>query len=340
MRSIATDKHALHATADVWVNGARLAYCEVPARVNVILAALQSAGLGPVLSPSDYGLAPILAVHDAGFVAHLRTSYAGSAARFGVAAPVLAAREGITPTRPATPPDDFVERALYYTFDCEDPILAGTWEAAYWSAQCALTAAVLVQQGERAAYALCRPPGHHATADQHGGFCYLNNIACAARYLTHTGPVAILDIDYHHGNGTQAIFYTDPRVLYCSLHADPDADYPYFWGRASEQGTGLGFGTNLNLPLPLHIGDTLYLRTLETALARIVDFRPRYLLVSLGLDIAAGDPIGKFDITPGGLQAIGESIAALDIPTILAQEGGYNLATLGANVVKVLQAFA
>ena len=175
--------------------------------------------------------------------------------------------------------------------------------------------------------------------DQYGGFCYLNNVAIAARSLQADGPVAILDIDYHHGNGTQAIFYEDPAVLFCSLHADPDWIYPFFWGRADERGAGEGLGLNHNWPLPVHIDDAAYLAVLDEALHDIVDFRPHYLLVSLGLDAAEGDLIGKFRITTDGFREIGQRIAALGLPTVIVQEGGYRLDTLGDNAVAFLKTF-
>ncbi len=239
------------------------------------------------------------------------------------------------------------------------PILEGTWEAAYWSAQCALSAAEAVLAGEQVAYALCRPPGHHAARDLYGGFCFLNNAAIAARdlqtHLSHsrglrlgrseTGPgvrVALLDIDYHHGNGTQEIFYSDPTVLYCSLHADPDREYPYYWGGADECGEGAGEGANRNWPLPSKTGDATYLAALDEALGLIREFEARYLVISAGFDIVARDPVGGFTVTTDGLHEIGQRIAALSrhMPTVIVQEGGYLLERLGENAIAFLSAFA
>ncbi len=339
MHTIYTDRHHGHATENLVINGQPIESRETPARAEAILAAVRAAQLGPILAPTDHGLAPIRAVHDADFVMYLRTAYAQSAAYFGEARPVIAGRNDVTSERAPSCPEDFPGRRDYYTYDYEDPILEMTWDAAYWSAQCALTAADLVRAGERAAYALCRPPGHHAMPDQYGGFCYLNNVAIAARSLQADGPVAILDIDYHHGNGTQAIFYADPAALFCSLHADPDFVYPFFWGRADERGAGAGLGLNHNWPLPLHMDDVAYLVVLDEALHVIADFAPRYLLVSLGLDAAEGDLIGKFRITTQGFREIGRRIAALRFPTVIVQEGGYRLDTLGDNAVTFLRAF-
>jgi acetoin utilization deacetylase AcuC-like enzyme len=226
----------------------------------------------------------------------------------------------------------------HYGFGIGSPVLSGTWEAAYWSAQCAINAAEIVRSGSSAAYAVCRPPGHHAAADLYGGFCYLNNAAIAAAYLN--TRVAILDIDYHHGNGTQEIFYANPEVLYCSLHADPEFEYPYFWGSASETGAGGALGANCNWPLPLGTGDSEYLSALDQAIETIARFSPRYLVVSVGLDIADQDPVGGFRITLAGMQEIGQRIAGLQLPTVLVQEGGYLLENLGENAIALTSAFA
>src|SRR5688572_29007783 len=250
MHTFYSEHHTDHDTTGLIVDGQPFVTDEVPARAELLLAAVQAARLGPVAAPKDFGEAPILAVHDAGFVHYLKTAYADNAAYFKKAEPVFPStfhvRRGVR--RPA----GFLGQAGYYAFGVGSPLLEGTWDAAYWSAQCALAAAEAVRNGTPAAYALCRPPGHHADTDLYGGFCYLNNAAIAARWL---GPqVAVLDIDYHHGNGTQSIFYEDPTVLFCSLHAHPDDDYPYYWGNADELGAGAGTGFNRNWPLPQAIG--------------------------------------------------------------------------------------
>lgn len=341
MHIIYTDRHHGHATENLVIDEQPIEYRETPARAEAILAAVRAAQLGPILLPTDHGLAPILAAHHVDFVTYLRTAYAQSFTYFGEPRPVIAGRDDVTFERAPRCPEDFPGRRDYYTYDYEDPILEMTWDAAYWAAQCALTAADCVCNGNgvRASYALCRPPGHHAMPDQYGGFCYLNNVAIAARHLQADGPVAILDVDYHHGNGTQAIFYADPAALVCSLHADPDWIYPFFWGRADERGAGAGLGLNRNWPLPLRLGDAAYLAVLDEALGVIADFTPRYLLISLGLDTAEGDLIGQFNITTGGFHKIGQQIAALGLPTVIVQEGGYRIETLGVNAVAFLEAF-
>ncbi len=332
MNTVYTEKHRLHNTDEVLVEGRPFDTEELPARADVILDAVQAAQLGPILPPVDHGLDPVLAVHDAAFVEFVRTAYAESAAYFKEAGPVFTwtfatRHQGRRPT-------SFLALKGYYTFGWGSPILEGTWDAAYWSAQCALTAADLVRGGERVAYALCRPPGHHAAEELYGGFCYLNNAAIVARHLQ--ARVAILDIDYHHGNGTQTIFYSDPSVLFCSLHAHPDLDYPYFWGDADEIGEGKGRGTNRNWPLPLGTGDENYLATLGQALQVIHEFSPDFLVVSAGFDTVVGDPVGSFSLTTGGLARIGEAIAELSLPTVVLQEGGYLIERLGDDVVAFL----
>lgn len=342
MRVVYAEQHKLHATDNVQRSGFPFLTEEVPARAEIILSAIQVAGVGPVIAPTDHGLDPILAVHDTGFVEFLRGAYDAEGA------PVFV--ESFATRAIRRKPKGSAGLKGYYAFGDDSPLLEGTWTAAYWSAQCALTAADLIRDGERSAYALCRPPGHHAAADLYGGACYLNSAAIAARYLQphlassprgrgDRGGAAILDIDYHHGNGTQEIFYTDPAVLYCSLHVDPDSEYPFYWGGADERGEGAGEGFNRNWPLPNGTGDAAYLAALDEALSVIRDFDPHTLVVSAGFDIVWGDPWGGFDITRDGLREIGRRIAALDVPTVIVQEGGYHREMLGESAVAFLQAF-
>ena len=351
MHIVYTDRHKLHATDHIRRGDSLFVTEEVPARAETILHAVQAEQLGPVVAPTDHGLAPILAVHDVSFVEFLSRVYAECAEHYGKPAPVFA--ESFATRHIRRKPDGFLGLLGYYAFGDDTPILEGTWNAAYWSAQCAATAADLVQSAGGYAYALCRPPGHHAAADLYGGVCYLNNAAIATRYLQQLAQpptlssttqeaanIAILDIDYHHGNGTQEIFYTDPSVLYCSLHTHPDTDYPFYWGDSDERGEGPGQGLNCNWPLPPGTDDVTYLAALEEALAVIREFEPRYLVVSAGFDITAGDPWGGFRVTPDGLREIGARIAALGLPGVIVQEGGYRLDTLGQNAAAFLRMFA
>lgn len=345
MKVVYSDKHLLHDTRQVLYDGHPFELEEVPERAEIILNALQVAGYTPPAAPSDHGLQPILAVHAPDYVAYLQGIYTAYASHYQEETAVIP--ETFAHRRSRRKPEDLVFLPGYYAFGIGSPMLAGTWQAAYWSAQCALTAAGLLLEGEPAAYALCRPPGHHAGPDFYGGFCYLNNAAIAARFLQDSAPpewqpvdqnvpappqhppVAILDIDFHHGNGTQEIFYTDASVLFTSLHADPDLDYPFFWGGVAETGEPPGEGFNRNWPLPLGVDDARYLDTLDEALAVIANFAPRYLVVSLGLDIAAGDPVGGFQVSASGLHEIARRIARLGLPILAVQEGGYLLDSLG-----------
>jgi acetoin utilization deacetylase AcuC-like enzyme len=202
---------------------------------------------------------------------------------------------------------------------------------------CALTGADLLRQGPQLVYAICRPPGHHAERRVYGGFCYFNNAAIAAHFLSAYGSVAVLDVDFHHGNGTQDIFYDRSDVLTLSIHGDPSYAYPYFAGFVDERGEGAGLGFNHNFPLPEGIGDDEYLQTLAQALAVIERFAPRFLVVSVGLDIAKGDPTGAWTISPQGLERIGGAIAGLGITTLAVQEGGYDTRVLGRNARYLLR---
>jgi acetoin utilization deacetylase AcuC-like enzyme len=229
-----------------------------------------------------------------------------------------------------------------YSYDAGSPFTAGTWVAARAGAHCALSAAQQLVKGNRAAFALSRPPGHHAGMDFFGGYCFLNNAALAAQHLRDAGMarVAILDIDYHHGNGTQAIFYDRPDVFFASIHGDPRTEYPFYLGHADETGTGAGLGCNLNLPLPRGSGFEAWLAALETSLAAIATFGAEALVVSLGMDTFAGDPISGFTLQSDDYLRVGERLARAGLPTVLVFEGGYAVAEVGINAVNVLEAFA
>ncbi|RVC57869.1 histone deacetylase family protein, partial [Mesorhizobium sp. M4B.F.Ca.ET.088.02.2.1] len=217
---------------------------------------------------------------------------------------------------------------------------AETWNSSLWSAWSAVEAAEAVMAGAPSAYALCRPPGHHAFVDVAGGFCFINNSAVAAQVLRRSAArVAILDVDLHHGNGTQGIFYARPDVLTVSLHADPVRFYPFFWGYADERGEGAGLGYNLNLPLPRKSGDAAFLEALATAFQRIRAFAPEALVVALGLDAFEGDPFGGLSVTTPGFSRIGEAIAGLGLPTVIVQEGGYLCDALRDNLTAFLTGF-
>ncbi len=333
MRCFWDARQLAHAPALELHNGGFVPFAESPARASAILAAI-----GPAEPPIDHGEAPLRAVHSEAYLAFLWLAHKDWRA---------AGREGDAgayawPVVRRRPLDlDRIDAKLgQYSFDASSPIAAGTWEGAYWSAQAALTALDAVLAGERAAFALCRPPGHHAGADYLGGYCYLNNAAIAAEAAVAAGRrVAILDVDYHHGNGTQDIFYVRGDVLFVSIHADPRMDYPYFWGHADETGEGEGDGATLNLPLPRGAGPAAYLPALDRALARIADFAPDLLVVSYGADTFAGDPISYFTLQTADYATLAARIAGLALPTLIVMEGGYAIDALGANTASFLSGF-
>jgi acetoin utilization deacetylase AcuC-like enzyme len=228
-----------------------------------------------------------------------------------------------------------------YAFDAATPITANTWEAVYASAQVALTAGDMVGAGERAAFALCRPPGHHAGADYSGGYCYLNNAAIAAQAARDAGAarVAILDIDYHHGNGTQDIFWRRGDVFYASIHADPATDYPFYWGHADEVGEDDGRGATLNLPLPHGARLDAFRQAQGVALEAITRFAPDLLIISYGADTWEGDPICHFALSTDDQAVLASDIAGCGWPTLIVMEGGYAIDALGANVASFLSGF-
>lgn len=311
-------------------------YSEVAQRGSVIHEALLAAGLGDIHPPQDFGLAPIVEVHRHDFVAFLQTAHARFVAETGrdVATPDAFS----TGRRPRHKPVSIWGLLGYYCFDVGSPIFEGTWQAAYWSAQTAVTAAAAIHNGERQVYALCRPPGHHAASDMFGGFCYLNNAAIASQWLVEKGQrIAILDLDYHHGNGTQDIFYGRADVLTCSIHADPLHDYPFYWGFADEYGIGAGENYNFNFPLTLGTQEAAYLVALDIALRRIRTFVPDCLVISFGADTLVNDPVGGFQLGIESYGRMAAQIAALDLPTLVIQEGGYLLSQLGSCVVSFLQ---
>ena len=236
------------------------------------------------------------------------------------------------------PPGQLRPRAGYFCTDAQTPITPSTWRAARGAAGCALSAAERVAAGEQAAYALCRPPGHHAGHDYYGGYCYLNNAALAASALAMGGRAAVLDLDYHHGNGTQDLFYDSSRIQFVSLHADPASAYPFFYGYAEERGKGDGLGFTANFPLPRGTGDARYLSALSRALEAIDRAQPASLVVSFGYDTHREDPISHFDLTPDAYRAIGEQIAKLGLRTVVVQEGGYCISAGPPSVESLLLA--
>jgi acetoin utilization deacetylase AcuC-like enzyme len=313
---------------------------EVPERTRQIAAALQETGLVKFVEPREYPLGHIQVVHAPDYLDYLQTANQrpivdpesdGLPAR--VLFPAAFPYSDLWPARHSS----VMAAAGAFCFDTYAPLTAEVWPAALLSAHCALTAAGLAREGERVTLALCRPPGHHAMRAKCGGFCYLNNAAIAAQFLARDGKVAILDVDYHHGNGTQEIFYTSGQVLYVSLHADPVEAYPYFSGYADETGAGDGLACNLNLPLPSGTDDVYYGQALDMALQKICAFAPNALVLSLGFDICANDPLTTFEVTPEFFSEMARRIARLGLPTVIIAEGGYAVSALGGLSVCFVQ---
>ncbi|MCC0064970.1 MAG: histone deacetylase family protein [Defluviimonas sp.] len=337
MKAIFDDRQRAHDPKHFMANGQSLPNPEQPRRITVLSAAAVQAGCS-FEAPRDHGPGPIAAIHSPEYLTFLKTIHRRWSRIEGASDEVI---PNIHPDRrTASYPRSAVGQAGFHQADTACPIAAGTWDAAYWSAQSALGAVDALLAGERSVYALCRPPGHHAFGDLAGGFCFLNNAAIAAEALLAAGRrPAILDIDVHHGNGTQGIFFHRRDVLTVSIHADPIRFYPFFWGHAGERGAGEGMGYNLNLPMPRGTTDAEFLDVLETALARIAAFGADAIVLALGLDAHENDPFLGFKVTTAGFARIAAAIAAARLDTVIVQEGGYLSEDLGSNLTSFLTGF-
>ncbi|MEY3690947.1 MAG: hypothetical protein RJB57_602 [Actinomycetota bacterium] len=290
-----------------------------------------------VVAPREWGTSPITAVHDPGLLSFLDGAwqeYQRAVAPTREVVPEVFQMGGLrNKMSAASEPSAIQGRLGWWSFEITTPLTEGTYEAARGAVDTALTAMQFVLDGERAAYGLCRPPGHHATTSLYGGYCFFNNAAVVAHHVASTTgvKVAVLDVDYHHGNGTQEIFYDRDDVMYVSLHGDPVRAYPYAIGYADETGTGRGLNSNVNVPLPARTDDNAYLAALAPALERIMQFGAQFLVVSLGLDTFVTDPICDLSITTDGFRRCGAAVAALGLPTVVLQEGGYDVPNLGIN---------
>ena len=320
-------------------DGALVTPFECPERMDLVLAALSKAAF-EVRSPSDYGLAPVLAVHDADYVAFLENCWQAwqAAGHAGEAIP------NIWPAR--TMRGDRIPQSVsgqlgYYALAAETSITEGTFAAAMASKDTALAATDHTLATGEPTFGLCRPPGHHAAVDQFGGYCFFNNAAIAAQRALDAGKrrVAILDVDFHHGNGTQQIFYRRDDVLFASLHGDPDVTFPYFSGYTDETGEGVGEGFTINYPLPPGTSVATWMAALDEALARIHQAECELLVVSLGVDIFEDDPISAFTFQHADFIALGKRLATAGLPCVFLMEGGYAVEDIGVNVVNVLQGF-
>ncbi|WP_218314179.1 histone deacetylase family protein [Halomonas sp. 18071143] len=339
MRTFFSEDSRLRQARSELHDGTLVSPFECPARMDLVLAALAQANI-EVQAPQAYGLDPVLAVHDADYVAFLEGCWQAwqAAGHEGEAIP------NIWPAR--TLRGDRIPRSVsgqlgYYALAAETSISEGTFAAAMASKDTALAAVEHTLTTGEPSFGLCRPPGHHAAFDQFGGYCFFNNAAIAAQRALASGMhrVAVLDVDFHHGNGTQQIFYQRDDVLFASLHGDPDVTFPYFSGYADETGEGKGEGYTLNYPLPPGTSVARWMAALDDALTRIAQAECELVVVSLGVDIFEGDPISAFTFQHADFTALGQRLAQCGLPCVFLLEGGYAVGDIGVNVVNVLQGF-
>ena len=338
MKLFYSHAHRLHDVPMEFNRGEMVAAYERPTRADNVLASLEAAKLGPLVAPREFPLEHAYAVHDRALVDFLAGAWEEwrGMGRTGIIQPLAAPIRNLRNDRV---PDSLDGRVSYYCFDNTTGMTAGTWAAAKGSLDIAMNAAHCVASGEdQSAFGLCRPPGHHAARTFYGGYCFINNAAAAAQYLRARGAsrVSIIDVDYHHGNGTQDIFYDRNDVQFLSIHADPASDYPYFLGYADETGSGEGEGFNFNYPLPHGSEWPKWSASLGEACARVNDFGPDSLVISLGVDTYKDDPISSFKLESEHYLRVGERIARLKKPTVYLLEGGYAIDVIGVNVVNTL----
>lgn len=340
MKIVYGEGHRGHAGAQELMYNRMVPMFEKPERMDQILRRLGEIGFGDMLPPVPHGLDAVYRVHDPRFVRFLETVHDRWTAEIGIEGFATAYVFGMRGMKQV--PGDSVQAMLScYTFDVCVPFVAGTWAAIREAVDVTLTAQALVANGAPAAFALCRPPGHHASQDLAGGYCYINNAAVAAQAFLDQGAsrVAILDVDYHHGNGSQRIFYERPDVLYASIHGRPEEEYPFLMGFADETGAGPGEGFNLNLPLPKGTVWPAYEEALAHAVNRIRRYSPDVLVVSLGADAYKDDPVSAFRLDSPDFIRIGSAIASIARPTLFVMEGGYAIEALGVNVANALTGF-
>ena len=339
MKVVYSEDHRLHFPQGELYGGEFVTPFERPSRVEYILRELKRRKMADLMSPAKLDMKQVAKVHDREFLSFLESAWAEwtQAGFRGEIIPTGFAARGMRQKKPR----HIDGKVGYYVLSMETCITAGTWEAACSSAAAAQTAQKLVASGARSAFALCRPPGHHAHHDMYGGYCFLNNAAISAQGFLASGAkrVAILDVDFHHGNGTQDIFYGRDDVLFCSLHGQPEDAFPYFLGYKDEKGSGKGEGYNVNYPLPPGAKYDVWSKALADALRKIRRYRPDALVVSLGVDTFKDDPISFFKLNSDDFSTYGSAIAGLKLPTLFVMEGGYAVEAIGINTVNVLEGF-
>jgi acetoin utilization deacetylase AcuC-like enzyme len=340
MRTYLSEHHRLHFPQAELSGGQFVTPYERPSRVEYVLARLRERRLGPVTDPGPAAMDPVRAVCDPGYLDFLQTAWEAWTAA-GNAGEIIVTGMPTRRMRMDRIPRHIEGRAGYHCHASETAITRGTWAAALSSAASAQAAQRAVAGGAAAAFALCRPPGHHATADQYGGYCFLNNAAIVAQMFRDDGAarVGVIDIDFHHGNGTQDIFYPRGDVFFASLHGDPMDAYPYFLGHADETGAGPGEGANVNYPMPPGTGYGTWAQALDDATGRLRAFGAEALVVSLGVDAYKDDPISFFRLDSPDFLDAGRRIGRLGLPTVFCMEGGYAIEAVGINTVNVLEGF-
>lgn len=339
MRFFANPAQAGHCPEFEFFRGRRVPCFETPERFLFVAQALSEAGCH-LESPRAFPDEALQGVHPARYLDFLKGAWADwlATGNEGDAFPAVWPAAGMRRDRL---PQNFAARMGFFAFDTGTPLAAGTWQAARGGADCALSAAHSLLAGERSAFVLTRPPGHHAGIETFGGYCFLNNAALAAQALREGGAsrVAVLDVDYHHGNGSQEIFYMRPDVFFASIHGDPMTEYPFYLGHADERGEGAGLGANLNLPLPAGAPSADWFSALEQALAAIAQHGADALVVSLGVDAWEGDPISRFRLKTRDYATLGERLRRLGLPAVFVLEGGYAVREIGLNVLACLHGF-
>ena len=340
MKTIYSEKHILRDPKTELFGGELVPPFECPVRVEHVVKEINKRNFSKIIGPKHFSKEPLLRIHSEQYLNFLENCWIDWKAA-GYKGEAIATTSPSKRMTRDIPPREIDGRLGYYCLASETSISKGTWEAAYLSADVALTGAELINNGSTSAFSLCRPPGHHAATDMFGGYCFVNNAAVSAQYLLDNGAtkVAILDVDFHHGNGTQSIFYDRNDVMFCSIHGDPMDAFPYFLGGDDEMGEGDGLGYNFNYSLPPGTSYSAWSQSLDSAIAEIHNYQADALIVSLGVDTFENDPISFFRLKSADFIDYGRKIGKMKLPTLFVMEGGYAVEEIGINTVNVLEGF-